>query len=60
MPLGSTKMLDDFCGEGLLSVGGVKNPSFLCPTKKAQDAWWYLQMDNISNTVNFFYIYYIQ
>ena len=38
MPVDSTKTLDDLCGEGLFSVGGVKNPRFLFPTQKTVDA----------------------
>ena len=35
MPSDSMKTLDDLRGEGLFSVGGVKNPRFLFPPKKA-------------------------
>jgi hypothetical protein len=37
MPLDSTKTLVDLRGEGSFSVGGVKNPRFLFPAKKAID-----------------------
>ena len=40
MPSDSTKTLNDLRGEGLFSVGGVKNPRSLFPAKKALDVRW--------------------
>jgi hypothetical protein len=40
MPLDSTQMLDDLRGEVLFCVGGVENPRFLFPAKKAVDVRW--------------------
>ena len=40
MPSDSTKTLVDLCGEGLFSVGWVKNQQFLFPAKKAVDVRW--------------------
>ena len=37
MTLDSTKTLDDFRDEVSFHVGGVKNPQFLFPAKKAID-----------------------
>ncbi len=40
MPSDSTKTLVDLREEVSFHVGGVKNPQFLLPAKKAEDVRW--------------------
>jgi len=40
MPSDSTKTLVDLREEVSFHVGGVKNPRFLLPAKKAEDVHW--------------------